>query len=66
MPWAKAARPGADRQTDRGPTSLRRGARDHGDKGMLSDWRSPPRPAEKWTEQGSRIAKQCSKPGFPF
>ena len=29
--------------------------REWGDKGMLSNWRSPPRPVEKSAEQGSRI-----------
>jgi len=34
-------------------TSPRRGGmRQHGDKDMLSNWRSPPRPIEKSAEQG--------------
>ena len=32
-----------------------------GDKGMLSNWRNPPRPVEKLAEQGSRITGNTGK-----
>ena len=28
---------------------------------MLSNWRNPPRPVEKWAEQGSRITGDTGK-----
>ena len=41
------------RNLNDGATSPRRGGmRQHGDKDMLSNWRSPPRPTEKSVEQG--------------
>jgi hypothetical protein len=33
----------------------------HGGKVMLSNWRNPPRPAEKSTEQGNRITGNTGK-----
>ena len=35
--------------------------RQHGDKDMLSNWRSPPRPSEKSLEQGGRITGETGK-----
>src|SRR5712675_2767490 len=35
--------------------------RQHGDKDMLSNWRSPPRPGAKSSEQGSRITGETGK-----
>ena len=43
---------GSRKLNDAATSPRRGGMRQHGDKDMLSNWRSPPRPAEKSAEQG--------------
>ena len=59
--WLRRRQHGSSR-TDRSDGTLRRGGyRRHGDKDVLSNWRDPPRPGEKSTEQGRPYNRYTGK-----
>jgi hypothetical protein len=59
--WLWRRQHGSSR-TDRSDGTLRRGGyRRHGDKDVLSNWRDPPRPGEKSTEQGRPYNRYTGK-----